>query len=101
MHIPLLNEVKHKKKQENIVYTLIAPPEVTKWRTSLLQIQDVQPNFWTNPPPPTGQTEHARGLKFCMGSPHGSVLRVTEAIFDKSPLSRDMGVGRGTLREGQ
>ena len=53
------------------------------------------------PPPLTGQTEHARGLKFCMGSPHGSVLRVTEAIFDKSPLSRDMGVGRGTLREGQ
>ena len=56
----------------------------------------MQPNFRT--PPPTGQTEHARGLKFSMGSPHGSVLRVTEAIFDKSPLSRDMGVGRGTLR---
>ena len=43
----------------------------------------------SNPP----QTEHARGLKFCMVSPHGSLLRVTEAIFYKSPLSRDIGVG--------
>ena len=49
------------------------------------------------PPPPTDQTEHARGLKFCMASPHDSLLRVIEAIFDKSPLSRDMGVGWGTL----
>ena len=49
------------------------------------------------PPPPTDQTEHASGLKFCMVSPHDSLLRVIGAIFDKSPLSRDMGVGWGTL----
>ena len=49
------------------------------------------------PPPPTDQTEHARGLEFFMGSPHDSLLRFIEAIFDKSPLSRDMGVGWGTL----
>ena len=55
----------------------------------------MQPNFRTTPP--TDQTEHARGLKFCMASPHDSLLRVIEAIFDKSPLSRDMGVGWGAL----
>ena len=49
------------------------------------------------PLPLTDQTERARGLKFCMASPHDSLLRVIEAIFDKSPLSRDMGVGWGTL----
>ena len=44
-----------------------------------------------NHPPPIAQTEHARGLKFCVVSPHGSLLRVTQAISDKSPLSRDKG----------
>ena len=53
------------------------------------------------PPPPTDQMEHASGLKFCMVSPHDSLLRVIGAIFDKSPLSRDMGVGWGTLGGGQ
>ena len=49
------------------------------------------------PLPLTDQTERARGLKFCMASPHDSLLRVIEAIFDKSPPSGDMEVGWGTL----
>ena len=32
-----------------------------------------------------------------MANPHVSLLRDIEAIFDESPLSRDMLVGRGTL----
>ena len=48
------------------------------------------------PPPPTGQTEHGIGLKFCMWSPLGYLFRLTEAIFDTSPPSRDLGVDRAT-----
>ena len=32
-------------------------------------------------------------MKFGMETHHGGLLRVIEAIFDTSPLSRDMGVG--------
>ena len=46
--------------------------------------------------PPWAQTEHDRCLKLCMVSPHGNLLRVTEAIFEL-PLSQDIGVGWGTL----
>ena len=53
------------------------------------------------PPPPTAQTEHARDPKFCMIGPQGTRLRVTEAIFDKLPLSRDLGVAWGTPGGGQ
>ena len=53
------------------------------------------------PPPPTAKTEHARDPKFGMIGPQGTRLRVTEAIFDKLPLSRDLGVAWGTPGGGQ
>ena len=48
------------------------------------------------PPAPTDQTEHSRSMKFGMVTPWGNRSGVIEAIFDISPLTRDMGVGWGT-----
>ena len=48
-----------------------------------------------NPPTPTAQTGHDRGLKFGMLSPWGRGFWAIEAIFDILPLSQDMGLGWG------
>ena len=46
-----------------------------------------------NPPPPTAQTDHHRNFKFGMDGHLGHSFGLIEAIFDKCPLSWDMGVG--------
>ena len=48
------------------------------------------------PPAPTDQTEHSRSMKFGMVNHWGNRSGAIEAIFDISPLTRDMGVGWGT-----
>ena len=47
------------------------------------------------PPAPTDQTQHSRSMKFGMVTPWGDRSWAIEAIFDMSPLTRDMGVGWG------
>ena len=50
------------------------------------------------PPPPTAQTVHARDPKFGVIGPQGTRLRVTEAIFEFHPMSRDIS-GKSTIFE--
>ena len=46
---------------------------------------------FSSPPPPTAILEWRTFRKFCTLAPWVSQLRSTEAIFDKRPLSWDMG----------
>ena len=63
-----------------------------------LQVRmDYKMLYVTNPRHPTAQTTYGRDMKFGMESQWGNTFWAIRGFFQFPPLSRDMGVMRGSV----